>query len=118
VVIRIDHDSQRLLHADGEGASLMSVKDRIIAKLTQALGPEQLEVIDDSHHHAGHIGHPASGHPGSMSASETHFTVKVVSGSFAGKSRLERHRMVNDILAAELADSVHALAIQARAPGE
>ena len=96
----------------------MSMKDRINAKLTGALAPAMLEVIDDSHHHAGHIGHPGSGHPGQMSASETHFTVKVVSDSFAGKSRLARHRLVNDLLSEELKGGVHALAIHARAPGE
>jgi BolA protein len=96
----------------------MSVKDRITAKLSSGLAPQALEVIDDSHRHAGHIGHPASGHPGTTSATETHFTVKVVSDAFAGKSRLARHRLVNDLLAEELRGGVHALAIEARAPGE
>jgi BolA protein len=96
----------------------MSVKDRITAKLTTALEPRALEVIDDSHRHAGHIGHPGSGHPGTTSATETHFTVKVVSEAFAGKSRLARHRLVNDALAEELRGGVHALAIDAKAPGE
>ncbi len=96
----------------------MSVKDRITAKLTEALAPKHLEVIDDSHRHAGHLGHPGSGHPGTMSASETHFTVKVVSDAFSGKARLARHRLVNDLLSAELKAGVHALAIEARAPGE
>ena len=96
----------------------MSMKDQITAKLNAALAPAGLEVIDDSHRHAGHIGHPGSGHPGEMSASETHFTVKVVSAAFAGKSRLARHRLVNDLLSAELKGGVHALAIVARAPGE
>jgi BolA family transcriptional regulator, general stress-responsive regulator len=96
----------------------MSVKDRITAKLTGTFSPASLEVIDDSAKHAGHVGHPGSGHPGSLSASETHFTVKVVAAAFAGKSRLERHRMVNAALAQELAGGVHALAISAKAPGE
>ncbi len=96
----------------------MSVKDRITAKLTEALAPDALTVIDESHQHAGHIGHPGSGHPGVLSASETHFRVKVVSAAFAGKSRIERHRAVNAILADELAGGVHALAIEAKAAGE
>jgi BolA protein len=95
-----------------------SMKDRITAKLAAALTPEKLEVVDDSHQHAGHLGHPGSGHPGSMSAAETHFTVKVVSTAFAGKSRLQRHRLVNELLDEELRTGVHALAIEARAPGE
>src|SRR4051812_41196212 len=98
------------------GGSSMSVKDRITAKLSAALNPQALEVIDDSHRHAGHIGHPGSGHPGTTSATETHFTVKVVSDSFAGKTRLQRHRLVNDLLAEELSGPVHALAIHANAP--
>ncbi len=96
----------------------MSVKDRITAKLTEAFSPMALVVMDESHKHAGHIGHPGSGHPGAESASETHFDVKMVSAAFAGKSRVERHRMVNAVLAEELRDGVHALAIQAKAAGE
>ena len=96
----------------------MTVKDRITAKLEQALAPSSLVVVDDSAKHAGHIGHPGSGHPGAMSSSETHFSVQVVSRAFAGKSRLDRHRIVNDILAEELRSGVHALAIVARADGE
>ncbi len=97
---------------------MMSVKARIEGKLAAALAPLALEVIDDSHKHAGHIGHPGSGHPGALSASETHFTVKVVSGAFSGKPRLARHRLINEILAEDLRTGVHALAIEARAPGE
>jgi BolA protein len=101
-----------------DGDPMMSVKARIEGKLTTALAPLALEVIDDSHQHAGHIGHPASGHPGALSASETHFTVKVVSAAFSGKPRLARHRLINEILAEDLRTGVHALAIEARAPGE
>ena len=96
----------------------MSVKAGIEDKLTRALAPIALEVIDDSDKHAGHIGHPGSGHPGALSSTETHFTVKVVSEAFTGKARLARHRLVNEILAEDLRAGVHALAIVARAPGE
>lgn len=96
----------------------MSVKDSITRKLTTAFSPQTLVVIDESHKHAGHLGHPASGHPGAMSAEGSHFAVKVVSASFVGKSRLERHRLVNKVLADELASGVHALAIEARVVGE
>ncbi|MET0687811.1 MAG: BolA family protein [Methyloceanibacter sp.] len=88
----------------------MSVEDQIRKKLTRALAPVALEVVNDSHRHAGHAGSPGTG--------QSHFTVKVVSEVFAGKSRIERHRMVNQVLAAELAGAVHALAIDARAPDE
>lgn len=92
----------------------MSVKDQMREKLERGLSPAALDVIDDSAKHAGHMLHPGGVEP----RGETHFTVKVVSPAFAGKSRIERHRMVNALLAEELADGVHALAIQAKAPGE
>jgi stress-induced morphogen len=88
----------------------MSVEDRIREKLTKAFAPSALEVVNDSGRHAGHAGSPGTG--------ESHFTVKVVSATFAGKSRLERHRMVNEALAEELAGKIHALAITALAPEE
>jgi BolA protein len=88
----------------------MSVERNIRHKLTAAFAPDALEIVNDSDRHAGHAGSPGSG--------ESHFTVKVVSAAFAGKSRLERHRMVNDVLTEELAGKVHALAIRALAPGE
>lgn len=88
----------------------MAVKDLITNKLTKAFAPQSLDVIDESHRHAGHAGHRPEG--------ETHFRVTIVAGAFHGKSRVERHRMINAILAAELAGRVHALAIHASAPGE
>jgi len=96
----------------------MGVKESITSKLRAALAPSALEVIDESHKHAGHVGHPGSGHPGEMEATETHFSVEIVAEAFVGKSRIERHRMVNAALASELAGGVHALAIKAKATGE
>ncbi|MCT8971459.1 BolA family protein [Microbaculum marinisediminis] len=84
--------------------------DRIAEKLTTAFAPSALEVIDESERHHGHAGWREGG--------ETHFRVKIVAQAFAGKSRVDRHRMVNDALADELADRVHALAVSAKAPGE
>ena len=88
----------------------MSVRDQISNKLTKAFVPQSLEVVDESHRHEGHAGHRPGG--------QSHFRVAIVAEAFRGKSRLERHRMINAILAAELAGGVHALAIDARAPGE
>jgi len=85
-------------------------KDLITEKLTKAFAPESLRVLDESHQHEGHAGHRPGG--------ETHFRVYIVSEAFKGKSRIERHRMVNTTLASELAAGVHALAIHANAPGE
>ena len=88
----------------------MSVDDLIREKLTQAFTPVALEVVNDSHRHHGHAGSPGTG--------TSHYSVKVVSASFAGKSRVERHRLVNAALADELAGPVHALAITALTPDE
>jgi BolA protein len=94
----------------GRIAALMRTRDIITNKLREAFLPESLDVTDESHLHEGHAGHRPGG--------ESHFRVYIVSPSFEGKSRVERHRMINAALAAELAGSVHALAIHAHAPGE
>jgi BolA family transcriptional regulator, general stress-responsive regulator len=91
-------------------AWVMRTQDLITAKLRTAFAPESLRVEDESHRHEGHAGHRPGG--------ETHFRLYIVSEAFRGKSRLERHRMINATLAPELAASVHALAIHAAAPGE
>jgi BolA family transcriptional regulator, general stress-responsive regulator len=88
----------------------MGMRETIAGKLAGAFQPESLSVEDESHRHEGHAGHRPGG--------ETHFRVYIVSDAFRGKSRLERHRLVNQTLAAELAGTVHALAIHASAPGE
>ncbi len=88
----------------------MRTRDLITDKLTKAFAPQSLDVVDESHLHAGHAGHRPGG--------ETHYRIHIVAEAFKGKSRIERHRMINETLAAELAGSVHALAIHAAAPGE
>jgi BolA protein len=93
-----------------KSCGIVSVKSRIENKLDAAFRPESLTVADESHLHAGHAGARPGG--------ETHFRVTLVSPAFAGKSRIERHRMVNSALAEELAGPVHALAVHAFAPGE
>jgi BolA protein len=87
-----------------------TVQHTITNKLREAFTPESLDVIDESHLHEGHAGHRPGG--------ETHFRIYIVSDAFEGKSRIERHRLINATLAAELAGPVHALAIKAQAPGE
>lgn len=82
----------------------------IAARLTDSLAPSRLEVINDSHHHAGHMGDDGTG--------ESHFTVIVESDRFVGLNRVARQRLVNQALADLLSSRVHALAIRARAPGE
>jgi BolA protein len=91
-----------------------SVKATMAAKIEEALRPDSLEVIDESAQHAGHMHHPGGVEP----RGETHFRIKVVSAAFSGKSRLARHRMINELVDVELKEGVHALAIEARAPGE
>ena len=88
----------------------MSTHDRIVEKLTVAFAPTRLDVQDESDHHAGHSGSRPGG--------ETHYRVHIESDAFRGKSRIERHRMVNATLAAELRDHVHALAVHAKSPDE
>lgn len=75
-----------------------------------ALRPTRLDVINESELHAGHRNSPGTG--------ESHFRILVVSDAFLGKSRLERHRLVNDLLKDELAGGIHALALSTLAPGE
>jgi BolA family transcriptional regulator, general stress-responsive regulator len=90
--------------------TVMTVRATIEGKLQAAFSPARLDVIDESEHHRGHGGWREGG--------ETHFRVKLVSEAFAGRSRVDRHRMVNQVLDAELKGRVHALAIEAKAPGE
>lgn len=88
----------------------MRTANTITQKLTEAFAPQSLTVEDESHRHEGHAGHRPGG--------QTHFRVYIVSEAFKGKTRLERHRLINGILSTELAGGVHALAIHATAPGE
>jgi len=95
------------LTASEKGASRAA---RIEARLRAALQPAALEVIDDSHKHAGHAGAGPGG--------ETHFTVRVVAQAFDGLSRVSRQRLVNDALRDEFASGLHALAMDLKSPRE
>ena len=88
----------------------MVYAERIRDKLTTAFSPKALEVLDESHHHAGHGGTRPEG--------ETHFTVTMVSDRFAGQSRVQRQRAVYQVLEAELKERVHALALNLATPEE
>ena len=88
----------------------MSVANSIEQKLTAALDPAKLEIIDESHRHAGHAGARAGG--------ESHFHVTIVASAFENQSRVARQRRVYEILADELAGPVHALALTTLTPGE
>ena len=88
----------------------MKVADAIREKLVAALSPVALDVVDESHRHAGHAGAREGG--------ESHFRVRIVSAAFVGKPRVQRHRLVNSALAAELAGPVHALALETLSPDE
>ncbi|WP_203308904.1 MULTISPECIES: BolA family protein [Sphingomonas] len=83
--------------------------DIIAARLRDALAPTRLEVTNDSHLHAGHMGDDGTG--------ETHFTVVVQSQHFVGLNRVQQQRLVNQALADLLSSRIHALAIRASAPG-
>jgi BolA protein len=86
------------------------IRDGMINKLEQAFSPQKLDVIDESHLHAGHNEAAASG--------ETHFRVRMVAQRFDGVSRLDRQRQVLALLADELAGPVHALALKLKSPDE
>lgn len=88
----------------------MTITDRMNEKLTAALSPLRLLIVDDSHKHEGHSGWREGG--------QTHFRVEIVSPQFDGKSRVERQRLVYSLLAEELADTVHALQLKTLAPSE
>lgn len=83
------------------------VAQKLSEKLNAAFSPTSLNLIDESHQHAGHAGARPEG--------ETHFKLHIVSSEFAGKSRIEVHRMITSVLAEELAGRVHALSITAKA---
>ncbi len=78
--------------------------------LTEAFAPERLEIINESHLHAGHHGHDGAG--------ETHLRIRIVSDAFKTMSRMERHRAVNAIAQPKIDEGLHACAIEARAVGE
>ncbi len=88
----------------------MSIEKQIREKLIVALEPTRLDIINESEQHAGHRSSPGTG--------ESHFRILIVAPAFEGKSRIERHRTVNEILSEELKGRIHALALKTYAPGE
>ncbi len=88
----------------------MSVAVTMRDKLTAALAPERLEIVDESDQHAGHAGAREGG--------ESHFRLLIVADAFAGKSRVERQRLVYGLLADEMRERVHALALTTHTPEE
>ncbi|MEJ0094921.1 MAG: BolA family protein [Methylocella sp.] len=99
------------------GANQTAVADVIRAKFQAAFAPISLEIIDESQKHASHA-HVVTRQGATGRVGETHFKVKVVSEAFKGKSRVDRHRAINALLATEFEAGVHALSIDAKAPGE
>ena len=86
----------------------MTVEQTIRAKLEAAFAPGLLEIVNESHLHAGHAGSPGTGH--------SHFRVRILAQAFRGLSRVAAHRRVNEILAEELKGTIHALAISTGVP--
>jgi BolA family transcriptional regulator, general stress-responsive regulator len=89
----------------------MIISESITKKMNAAFAPTHLEVINESHLHAGH-------QEKFNGAGETHFRIRIITDAFTGKSRLDRHRAITGLLSEELAGELHALAIEASAPGE
>lgn len=89
----------------------MAFSDSIREKLVSAFNPVRLEIINESHLHAGHQDHfDGSG--------ESHLRIRIVSDAFEGVGRVERHRRINALVADEIAQGLHAIAIDARASSE
>jgi BolA family transcriptional regulator, general stress-responsive regulator len=88
----------------------MTVENSIRERLMVALEPVRLDIVNESELHAGHRGSPGTGN--------SHFRVLIVSPKFAGQSRVNRHRMVNEVMTEFLNGGVHALALATYAPGE
>ena len=101
-------EANRHLYICEDIMPLGPVGQNIATKLTSSFSPNLLEVIDESHQHAGHGGARPDG--------ESHFRVKIAAEAFRGKSRVEQHRMINAALTELLKERVHALAIQSSAP--
>ena len=99
--------SERRMATETPGGPVQAALRR---KLSEALAPSRLDIVDDSARHAGHVGARPQG--------ETHFTVEIVSARFAGLSRVARQRLVYGVLADELRTDVHALALKTLAPEE
>lgn len=102
--------SSRIDSGAREGEQLGDVADRIWVKLQAGFSPIRLEVVDESDRHAGHAGAREGG--------ESHFAIVVESAAFAGVGRVQRQRLIHDLLREELAGPVHALSVKALAPGE
>lgn len=88
----------------------MTIRETLERKIAEALAPEALEIVDESHLHAGHAGARPGG--------DSHFKVLIVSVAFAGKSRVDRQRLVNGLLADEFAAGLHALSLTTLTPEE
>ena len=88
----------------------MNLESQMRQKLMISLQPSRLDVVNESHLHAGHRSSPGTG--------ESHFRLLIVSEAFSGKSRVERHRMVNDALAGLFGDEIHALGLKTLTPSE
>lgn len=88
----------------------MKIRNAIETNLTEALGPIRLEIVDESHRHAGHAGANPEG--------ESHFRLTVVAQAFEGKSRVDRQRLVYGALRDLMASRIHALALTTLTPAE
>jgi BolA protein len=85
------------------------ITDKIKQKITRSLNPEQIEIIDNSHAHAGHAGAQNGG---------GHFQIKIVASGFEGKTLVQRHQLVYQALGEMMTQEIHALGIDATTPNE
>jgi len=88
----------------------MTIGESIREKISEALSPAVLDIVDESHMHAGHAGSRPGG--------DSHFRVRIVAAAFAGQSRIERQRLINGLLADEFTAGLHALSLTTQTPDE
>jgi BolA protein len=91
--------------------NIMTLQDTITSKLQSTFNVIELNVINESHQHAGH-------QPQFDGSGETHFRIQMLTPEFEGQSRVNRHRLVNAALQKEFDDDLHALALELSAPVE
>ena len=89
---------------------MAQIAEYLETELRKAFAPESLEIINESHLHAGHAGDNGTG--------ESHFRIRIRAAAFEGMSRLDRHRAINAVAQPKLDEGLHALAIEVKAPGE
>jgi stress-induced morphogen len=111
VVRNWNHSTEAAVSSMASTGTAGPIQQAIERKIGESLRPTAFEIVNDSSKHAGHAGNP-SGAPDA----ETHFNLVIESSAFEGKSRVQQHRMVYELLGEEFAQGLHALALKTSPP--